>query len=207
MKSDAEAWNNNYVDEIAFGIVKDGSDGKDGKDGKIYEYIYKRTETETSPATPDEQYLASGWTDDPVGVDSSYAYEWVSQRIKDGETWSGFSAPSLWARYSKDGEDGKPGEGAVVRWLTASATQVIIKPNSVVPIFITVRCKQQIGTNPVENCNSLYVVYRRVDANGTNILVNSTLGTHVVAPLKQRQPYLFALTKTKQMRRLGTITM
>lgn len=184
VKSDAEAWNNNYVDEIAFGIVKDGSDGKDGKDGKIYEYIYKRTETETSPATPDEQYLASGWTDDPVGVDSSYAYEWVSQRIKDGETWSGFSAPSLWARYSKDGEDGKPGEGAVVRWLTASATQVIIKPNSVVPIFITVRCKQQIGTNPVENCNSLYVVYRRVDANGTNILVNSALGTHVVAPSK-----------------------
>ncbi|MBG9215701.1 hypothetical protein, partial [Bacteroides fragilis] len=59
-----------------------------------------------------------------------------------------------------------------------------IRPNSVVPIFITVRCKQQIGTNPVENCNSLYVVYRRVDANGTNILVNSTLGTHVVAPSK-----------------------
>lgn len=158
VKSDAEAWNNNYVDEIAFGIVKDGSDGKDGKDGKIYEYIYKRTETETSPATPDEQYLASGWTDDPVGVDSSYAYEWVSQRIKDNGIWGNFSVPSLWARYSKDGTDGKPGTDATSYWLTSNGSNFTYSSGGVFsPGNITVYCKKKTGASDAMTCSDFFI--------------------------------------------------
>ncbi|MBG9215700.1 hypothetical protein, partial [Bacteroides fragilis] len=60
-----------------------------------------------------------------------------------------------------------------------------IRPNSVVPIFITVRCKQQIGTNPVENCDSFYLSTRRVDADGAKVTasVNPTSST-IAAPSK-----------------------
>lgn len=96
----------------------DGEDGKDGKDGKGYEYIFKRTTTYSQPSTPTtsqtDDYVPSGWTDDPQGVSMTYLYEWVSQRTKTNGTWSSFSTPSIWAKY---GETGKTGEtGALARY-------------------------------------------------------------------------------------------
>lgn len=43
------------------------------------------------------------WTDDPVGADKDYPYEWVSMRKKKDNTWQGFSDPSLWSIYAFDG--------------------------------------------------------------------------------------------------------
>ncbi|MEG1588628.1 MAG: collagen-like protein [Mucinivorans sp.] len=91
----------------------DGRKGKDGigKDGKSYEYIYRRTTTDVTPATPEtaqqDEWTPDQWTDDPMGVDASNLYEWISQRVKTDGAWSVFSTPSIWAKFGKDGNDGK----------------------------------------------------------------------------------------------------
>ena len=78
--------------------------GKDGSDGKGYEYIFKSTTTNTRPATPatsqTDDYVPSGWNDDPVGVSATVPYEWVSKRTKKDGVWSAFSTPEPWANYS-----------------------------------------------------------------------------------------------------------
>lgn len=83
------------------------------EDGSDHEFIYRRTTVYTTPSTPassqTDDYVPSGWTDDPVGVDSTYIYEWMSKRDKENETWSAFSTPVLWAKYSFDGKDGDNG--------------------------------------------------------------------------------------------------
>jgi hypothetical protein len=90
--------------------------GEDGVDGEGVEYIFTRTETDNPDAIPSVPTNAeydnppAPWTDDPMGVDDIYQYEWVSKRIKVNGEWSAFSTPALWAKYSFDGSDGKPGE-------------------------------------------------------------------------------------------------
>lgn len=83
------------------------------EDGTDHEFIYRRTTTYSTPATPGtsqtDDYVPSGWTDDPVGVTSTYIYEWMSKRDKIKGTWSSFSTPSLWSKYSFDGQAGSPG--------------------------------------------------------------------------------------------------
>ena len=86
---------------------------KFAEDGTDHEFIYRRTTSYSTPATPStsqtDDFVPSGWTDDPVGVTSTYIYEWMSKRDKVKGSWGSFSTPSLWAKYSFDGEDGKPG--------------------------------------------------------------------------------------------------
>ena len=87
-------------------------DGADGVDGEGVEYIFTRTETEDPGTVPDVPDVAeydnppAPWTDDPTGVDATYRYEWVSKRNKVEGTWGAFSSPSIWARYSYDGQPG-----------------------------------------------------------------------------------------------------
>ena len=107
-----------------------GISGENGIDGDEYEYIYTRTLTDDSstiqyscngitPAsestgrTPSEDdFVPQGWTDNPVGVDSSVRYEWVAIRKKthtssDPEgSWSQFDGPILWSSYGRNGTDG-----------------------------------------------------------------------------------------------------
>ena len=87
--------------------------GPAGKDGDGYEYIYTRTTTNTAPSTPstsqEDDYVPTGWTDDPSGVSEQYPYEWVSTRKREDSVWSVFSPPALWARWSKDGAAGANG--------------------------------------------------------------------------------------------------
>lgn len=93
--------------------------GIDGKDGDGVEYIYIRTNSFTTPSTPVAPGIESEelpidpvwgkWTDNPIGVNSTYRWEWVSVRKFTNNTWGAFSTPSLWAYYSKDGEPGSPG--------------------------------------------------------------------------------------------------
>lgn len=95
--------------------------GKDGSDGTSYERVFIHTTTESKPATPStsqtDDYVPSGWHDDPVGVSSSLPYEWISEREKKNGMWSEFSAPALWAKYGFDGADGAEGvAGTSIIW-------------------------------------------------------------------------------------------
>lgn len=102
-----------------------GHDGDNGKDGPGVEFVFKRTTSYAPPSTPSpsnnlDDYVPTGWTDDPAGVDNTYQYEWVSKRkksIPEGLTvasWGNFSAPALWAKYALAGaEPGTPGEPGV----------------------------------------------------------------------------------------------
>ena len=95
--------------------------GKDGSDGTSYERVFIHTTTEIKPATPStsqtDDYVPSGWHDDPVGVSSSLPYEWISEREKKNGIWSEFSAPALWAKYGFDGADGAEGvAGTSIIW-------------------------------------------------------------------------------------------
>ncbi|MDR1980360.1 MAG: hypothetical protein LBQ39_01910 [Tannerellaceae bacterium] len=84
--------------------------GEKGMDGDGYEYIYRRTTTESAPATPatsqTNDYIPADWTDDPTGVNASYMYEWVCVRDRKNGVWGNFSAPALWAKFGADGTNG-----------------------------------------------------------------------------------------------------
>ena len=92
-----------------------GTDGRPGVDGTDYEWIFTRTTSETAPATPasqdEDDYLPDGWTDDAKGPDNTHPFEWTCKRSKVNGHWGDFSTPSLWAKYSFNGEDGIDGEG------------------------------------------------------------------------------------------------
>lgn len=86
-----------------------------GKDGKGIEYIFRRTTDSTPPGNPtpsdwatnaeylrtDKEYVPSGWTDDPIGVDAVNLYEWVSKRVSVNGHWGAFSEPAEYAHFGK----------------------------------------------------------------------------------------------------------
>ena len=86
-----------------------------GKDGKGIEYIYKRTKDNTKPTNPtpsdwetnadyqsqETEYIPTGWTDDPTGVDAVYVYEWVCVRTSTNGKWGTFSDPAEYAHFGK----------------------------------------------------------------------------------------------------------
>lgn len=90
-------------------------DGAPGVDGTDVEWIFKRTSSNTAPNTPsgsdEDGYVPSGWTNNPTGPNSERPYEWTCVRYKTGGHWGGYSAASLWAKWSFDGADGVDGEG------------------------------------------------------------------------------------------------
>ena len=84
-----------------------------GKDGKGIEYIFKLQNSAPSNPTPsgyatnteyqrtDKEYIPSGWTDDPTGVDAVNQYEWVSKRVSTNGHWGAFSEPAEYAHFGK----------------------------------------------------------------------------------------------------------
>ena len=82
--------------------------GQDGKDGKGYEWIFKHTTENVTPSTPAtsqvDDYVPSGWHDDPIGVSESLPYEWACCRTKKDGVWSAFSPAAIWAKWGFDGE-------------------------------------------------------------------------------------------------------
>lgn len=117
--------------------AKFGADGENGADGIGMEQIFRRTTKNQrpnfkNPSTNvnegvksfsgtvnnrhfyDDDFVPTLWTDDPIGVDDKYPYEWVAHRMKtpnangDGE-WQSFDTPSLWSNYGYDGNQGIQG--------------------------------------------------------------------------------------------------
>lgn len=95
--------------------------GKDGSDGTDYERVFIHTTEGNRPSTPatsqTDDYIPSGWHDDPIGVSESLPFEWISERKKRNGIWSNFSTPALWAKYGFDGIDGAEGvAGTSIVW-------------------------------------------------------------------------------------------
>lgn len=105
--SDASAWNSNYVAERGIGVAQAGKDGTD------YEYIFQRTTTNSRPSTPataqQDDYVPSGWTPDPQGVNDTYPYEWASMRTKNDGTWGAFCTPYAYGVKGEKGNIGNTG--------------------------------------------------------------------------------------------------
>lgn len=96
-----------------------------GKDGKGIEYIFKLLNTTPSNPTPsdyatnteyqrtDQEFVPSGWTDDPTGVDAVNMYEWVSKRVSTNGHWGAFSEPAEYAHFGKHAPKAKSSDDIV----------------------------------------------------------------------------------------------
>ena len=83
-----------------------GEDGTSaGTDQSNREFIYRQGVKGQAFERPQGDRPA-GWTDNPQGVTSKFVNEWVSVRVKDGETWGVWSEPILWSHYGDNGTDG-----------------------------------------------------------------------------------------------------
>ena len=118
--------------------------GTKGEDGAGTEYIYCRTKTSTAPtghngttgtangtsisgtATVNgttynkcrtvDDFVPTGWTDNPVGISHDYPYEWVCERkstsysgtgeFSGGHIWGEFSTPQIRSKWGYNGVDG-----------------------------------------------------------------------------------------------------
>lgn len=114
-----------------------GKDGQKGADGTDIEFIYLRN-TGNTPSKPTsvntDDYMPSGWTDNPQGITETYKYEWVCVRTKPSGTdsWSAFSTPVIWAKWGDKGTDGDGMEYIFQRTEveTAPSTPLIFSPNA-----------------------------------------------------------------------------
>lgn len=114
-----------------------GKDGQKGADGTDIEFIYLRN-TGSTPSKPTsvntDDYMPSGWTDNPQGITETYKYEWVCVRTKPSGTdsWSAFSTPVIWAKWGDKGTDGDGMEYIFQRTEveTAPSTPLIFSPNA-----------------------------------------------------------------------------
>jgi hypothetical protein len=114
-----------------------GKDGQKGADGTDIEFIYLRN-TGSTPSKPTsvntDDYMPSGWTDNPQGITETYKYEWVCVRTKPSGsgTWSAFSTPVIWAKWGDKGTDGDGMEYIFQRTEveTAPSTPLTFSPNA-----------------------------------------------------------------------------
>ena len=91
-----------------------------GQDGFGYEYIFKLTSGSTAPSLPStstnvDDYVPTGWTDDPGGVSAEYPFCWVAWRKKENGTWSAWHGTTnnkarLYSHFGTDGEPGSAGQ-------------------------------------------------------------------------------------------------
>ena len=81
---------------------------------------------------------ADVWTDNPLGVTSTYDYEYAAVRRKpagNNSEWGDFSKPFLWSKYGEDGVDGDGVEYIFYR--SSNANEVIFSEenNNLPPAF------------------------------------------------------------------------
>ena len=102
--------------------------GQDGTDGDGVEYIFKKTSNSTAPSNPTpsnyasnadyqkDEYVPSGWSDDPPSLSSAEPFMWVSIRKGHAGSWGRFSNPAIWSHYAK-ADEAVPGENAQFSYL------------------------------------------------------------------------------------------
>lgn len=99
-----------------------------GKDGDGYEYIYRRFSNYVGgtslapggqyypPANVDsseyqaDDYVPSGWTDNPTGPTDAIKYEYVWTRKKENSKWQAWKTGALWSKWGEKGDQGDPGQ-------------------------------------------------------------------------------------------------
>lgn len=113
-----------------------GLKGENGADGTDIEFIYLRNtgDTPSKPASENkDDYVPTGWTDNPQGITETYKYEWVCVRTKPSGsgTWSAFSTPVIWAKWGDKGMDGDGTEYVFKR------TEVETAPDAILVISAT----------------------------------------------------------------------
>ena len=107
-KSDANTWGD-FTAPILWAKY-----GEKGKDGDGVQYIFAVTEKNSAPDNPTptdwetnseyqnneaEEYIPSGWSDDPIEVDSTNKYCWTSVRKYRNGKWGRYSEPTLWTKW------------------------------------------------------------------------------------------------------------
>ena len=82
---------------------------------EIYRCIKARVAGANIYPTNNEYFskVVDYWSDNPIGVNQLYPYEWVSERKKLGAKWQEFSTPVIFSRFAKDGDNGL--QGCVIR--------------------------------------------------------------------------------------------
>lgn len=77
-----------------------------GEDGWGYEYIYKLDNTTPSKPSSEnkDDYVAEGWSDEPLTPTESNRYCYVCVRQIVGERWEEFSEPVVYTTYVTDGQ-------------------------------------------------------------------------------------------------------
>ena len=82
----------------------------DGVDGSGVEYVWRRTGTNSRPAAPAttsaqrklDLFVPDGWTDEEIGTDPTFRFEWVSTRIGSTGNWRPFREPARIGRHQQE---------------------------------------------------------------------------------------------------------
>ena len=167
---------------------------RDGEDGPGYESIFKLTTDNVAPSTPNSEqsddYIPSGWSDNPESISEVNKFCWVSKRSKKTnpltnlKEWSAFSTPVIFSKYSLDGIDGEDGRDGRVAYSSSgmvyygSASQYAPSPPSATsfnfnpPMIVGLSGGWDIGapTYEVGQTNSYwYCTYSASDVDGDGI--------------------------------------
>lgn len=124
-----------------------GADGNPGEDGKGIEFVYTRTATNDASVVTsltsslqstvanrdktfqDDDFVPTGWDDNPSGVSAAYPFEWMGLRTSNNEgVWSDFSGPFLWSHYGQNGTDGDGVE--YIFWASSNGTAPLQDPST-----------------------------------------------------------------------------
>lgn len=105
-------------------VQMSGSEGKPGKDGADVEYVYYRSESAVQswegkepsdeniqdyPTETDISNIGDNWYPSPLGITSTWKYEYMSVRTKPSgieQQFGPFSDPVIWSKWGEKGQDG-----------------------------------------------------------------------------------------------------
>lgn len=177
-----------------------------GKDGDGYEYIYIRQSTwksqgqlnpssdpvyiadgniyppadVESDAYQTDDYVPSGYSDNPETVNSQIRYQYMWARKKEGGKWQAWKNGSLWTNFAVDGEQGEPGEpGTPGGSITVSGAPASIR--SKLGFLQTTNCTlRAIRTNTsgiTQSASGNYAVYYKSSSSGSWSKADSGSGT------------------------------
>lgn len=177
-----------------------------GKDGDGYEYIYIRQSTwksqgqlnpssdpvyiadgniyppadVESDAYQNDDYVPSGYTDNPETVNSSIKYQYVWARKKENGKWKAWKNGSLWTNFAVDGEQGEPGTpGAPGGSITVSGAPASIRSRLgfLQTTNCTLRAISTSSSGVTSQVSGNYAVYYKSSSSGSWSKADSGSGT------------------------------